>query len=211
MEKPTMEEVGRELGFEGDAGSLRRRDAHDGFGAAGLGAGGSSGAISGCGVGTRWSSFAESAAEREVFVETGEVGTEVSGAVDVAGVVSVSAEETSSGVGVGRRTSVGGGEGRASAFWMTSSGGRARGEMMTPGAEEGSEGRCDQMTYSGCALAIALGDDEGESGVERRWGERGGDGSRAGSGSGWVGGESGGSMESCFGSGDRGCWGCQEW
>ena len=237
MEKPTMEDVGRELGFEGDAASFRRRDAHDGLGAAGLAAGGSSvggaGTISGCGVGTRCSSsFGASAAEMEVFVETGEAGREVSGAVDVAGVVSVSAEEGgSTGVGVGTgsgRTSVGGGEGggegRASAFWMTSSGGRARGEMMTPGAEEGLEGRCDQMTYSGVALAMVLGDDtleEGEEGMEGTWGD--GDecgssarisaGSESGVGvrSDSVGtcGESGGSMESCFGSGDKGCWGCQ--
>lgn len=54
----------------------------------------------------------------------GEVGTEVSGAVDVAGVVSVLAEEgTSTGVGVEAQSGVtsvgggeGGGEGRASAF-----------------------------------------------------------------------------------------------
>ena len=66
----------------------------------------------------------ESATETEVFVETGEVGTEVSGAVDVAGVVSVLAEEgTSTGVGVEAQSGVtsvgggeGGGEGRASAF-----------------------------------------------------------------------------------------------
>lgn len=107
-------------------------------------------------------------------METGEVGTEVSGAVDVAGVVSVSAEEgTSMGVGVGAwsgKTSVGGGEGggegRASALWRMSSGGRARGEMMMPGAAEGLEGRCDQMTYSGFAFAIAELDD-GEEGTER--------------------------------------------
>jgi hypothetical protein len=121
----------------------------------------------------------------EVFVETGEVGTEVSGAVEVAGVVSVSAEEgTSIGVGVGARsgtTSVGGGEGggegSASAFWRMSSGGRARGEMMTPGAEEGLEGRCDQMTYSGFVLAIAWWDDtlDGDEGTETEltWGEDG--------------------------------------
>ena len=44
MEKPTMEEVGRELGFEGDA--VRRRDAHDGFGAAGSAGAG----VAGCSV-----------------------------------------------------------------------------------------------------------------------------------------------------------------
>lgn len=48
MEKPTMEEVGRELGFEGDAASLWKRAAHDGFGATGL-AGGS--LATGCSVG----------------------------------------------------------------------------------------------------------------------------------------------------------------
>lgn len=37
----------------------------------------------------------ESVAEREVFEETGETGTEVSGAVDVAGVVSVPVEGAS--------------------------------------------------------------------------------------------------------------------
>lgn len=36
IEKPTRDEVGREFGFEGDAASLRRRDAQEGFGAAGL-------------------------------------------------------------------------------------------------------------------------------------------------------------------------------
>lgn len=104
---------------------------------------------SGCGESSSFIFPDASAAEREVFVETGEVGEEVSGAVDVAGVVSVSAEQGASiGAGVGARsgrTTVGagegGGEGSASAFWMTSSGGRARGEMMTPGAVEGLEGR----------------------------------------------------------------------
>lgn len=36
METPTLEEVGRELGFEGDAASLWKRDAHDAFGGGGL-------------------------------------------------------------------------------------------------------------------------------------------------------------------------------
>lgn len=138
---------------------------------------------SGCGGSSNFIFADASAAEREVFVETGDVGAEVSGAVDVAGVVSVLGEEASIGVGVGARsgrTSVGagegGGEGRASAFWITSSGGRARGEMMTPGAVEGLEGRCDQMTYSECVPAILRDDtlDAGDEGAETEatWGER---------------------------------------
>ena len=128
-----------------------------------------------------------------------------------------------------------GGEGSASAFWMTSSGGRARGEMMMHGAAAGLEGRCDQMTYSEGVVAIIFNemeDEEGEGrseGAGRRGVEGGGDGDErdwstsavgsAGAGSGvgvggasaWWG-ESGESMESCFGRGDKGCWGCQaEW
>lgn len=50
MEIPTMDEVGSELGLEGDA--VRRIDAHDGFGMAGLaGAGSGTGAAGGSGVG----------------------------------------------------------------------------------------------------------------------------------------------------------------
>jgi hypothetical protein len=46
-EKPRTEEVGRELGFEGDAASLRRRDAQD-LGGAGLaGAGVAGGSLTG--------------------------------------------------------------------------------------------------------------------------------------------------------------------
>lgn len=211
-----MEEVGRELGFEGDAASLRRRDAHDGFGAAGLAGTGSAGGSwagastdcsagagtdsaatsgvatrSGCGGSSNFDFPDESATERDVFVDTGEVGMEVSGAVEVAGVVSVSAEGVSIGVGVwawSGMTSVGGGEGggegSASAFWTTSSGGRARGEMMMPGAVEGFDGRCDQMTYSGFPPSIVFGDDAlaGEEGAEGEatWGERGGDGDECG-------------------------------
>lgn len=53
MEKPTTEEVGRELGFEGDAASLRKRAAHDCFGAAGLAGAGAAGGslVTGCSVG----------------------------------------------------------------------------------------------------------------------------------------------------------------
>lgn len=41
------------------------------------------------------------------------------------------------------------GEGRSRAFRLISSGGRARGEIMIPGALDGSVGRLDQITYSG--------------------------------------------------------------
>lgn len=98
-----MEEVGRELSLEGDAASLPKRDAHDCFWGVGLAetgvAGGSAdcsaavGSLSGCGgVATRsGSDFAGgSVTETEVLEEAGEAGTEVSGAVEVAGVVSVS-------------------------------------------------------------------------------------------------------------------------
>ena len=50
MEKPTMEEVGRVFGFEGDAASVRKRDAHNGFGA-GLAGGLVVGGSTGCSVG----------------------------------------------------------------------------------------------------------------------------------------------------------------
>lgn len=100
----------------------------------------------------------DSGSEMDVFVETGEVGTEVLVAEDAA-VVVVSVTEaddmsTCSGWGVddcwrafGGR--IGKGKGRSRAFRLTSSGGRARGEIMIPGALEGSVGRPDQITYSG--------------------------------------------------------------
>lgn len=197
-----MDEVGREFGFEGDESSLRRRDAHDCFGAVGLACGGSveggssrcsvgAGAMSSRGGATRSDNdgcldtvFPGEATEREVWDEMGETATEVSGAVEVAEVVSVQVEEgtsvRSSGVGVGAwsgRTSVGGGEGggegRQSAPWMTSCGGQARGEMMIPGAVEGLDGRCDQMTYSLEEMPVDFGnamvDAAGDGGREGDW------------------------------------------
>jgi hypothetical protein len=101
--------------------------------------------------------------EKEVFVETGEPGTGVSGAVDSAGVVVDSVPSgCSEGVGTdvlgcgddssdGKKTGgsgvgEGGGVGILRASLITSGGGRAREEMMMPGAVDGSEGRFDQMT-----------------------------------------------------------------
>jgi hypothetical protein len=134
MEKPTTEDVGRALGFEGAAPSLRRSEAQEGlesavFGAglAGVGETGTSRGIAttseGCceeiGISSDWRVIAhsglkgsvglvcvrESVTESEVFVDTGEAGMDVSGAVEVAGVVSVAVESGistwSGGVGVG--------------------------------------------------------------------------------------------------------------
>lgn len=57
---------------------------------------------------------------------------------------------------------------------------------MMPGAAEGLEGRCDQMTYSAGARVIICGDETvdnaGEGGTEggETWGEGGGDGDECG-------------------------------
>lgn len=92
-----------------------------------------------------------------MLVDTGDVTTDVS----IPEVVSVADEDDTSmgsvevdgvcrckgsrGMGAGEA----GGGGISRAFCLTLSGGRARGEMIIPGALDGSVGRLDQMTYSG--------------------------------------------------------------
>lgn len=102
--------------------------------------------------------------DNEVFVDKGDPGIGVSGAVEQAGVVSVVVDDRTSvrsgdeGTEPFKLSSTGnssttegegdtGGVDISMAFWMTSCGGRARGEMMMPGACEGSSGRRDQMTH----------------------------------------------------------------
>ena len=108
--------------------------------------------------------------DNEVFVDRGDSGMGVSGAVEHAGVVSVVGDEegtsacsgevridtfnspSSSSWGnslirEGRGEGEGGGVGRSIAFCMTSCGGRAQGDIMIPRASEGSYGLRDQIAH----------------------------------------------------------------
>lgn len=177
MEKPTTEEVGR-VDLEVDAepaGPGRRREAHDlgagfaGAGAAGFCSGvGVAGAASGCaGAGF---ALGEGAAvtDSEVLDESGEPGMGVSGAVEDSvvedeGISTCSGGSSSEARSVESGTSSlgsssattggdgdgdGGGEGKSKAPSFTFVGGRARGDIIIPGAFAGSCGLRDQMTYS---------------------------------------------------------------
>jgi len=111
------------------------------------------------------------AIDNEVFVDRGDSGMGVSGAVEHAGVASVADEEGTSAcsgevrvdtfnspsssssswgnalVREGGGEGEGGGVGRSIAFCITSWGGRARGDIMIPGASEGSCGLRDQIAH----------------------------------------------------------------
>lgn len=177
----------RPLGAVDDEPAGRRRDAHDlggclavAGGAAEVDAGEVTAGSSIAGAATvvdSVSGLARSgdedeagASETEVFVDNGDPGTTgVSGAVEQAGVVVVSvavAETSSAGSGdivsSSGATGEGGGEGdgvRSSiALEMILCGGRARGEMMIPGAWVGSRGLRDHIAQ------FSLGEGRGEEG-----------------------------------------------
>jgi hypothetical protein len=167
-EKPMTDEVGRVLGLDADATAPvggRRRDAHD-FGGgfeevddvAATGALTSSQAtVSTFGdCDSDLPLLGEAAAmDTDVLVDKGEPGIGVLGAVEHAGVVSVADEEGTSACSsevrvdsfdslsrgnslAGEGKGDAGGVGSSIAYWMTSCGGRARGDIMIPGACEGS-------------------------------------------------------------------------
>ena len=190
-EKPTTDEMGRALGaLDADApAGDRRSDAHDlggSFAAVGNTAGGvrlAGTTISSLG-GATVSTFGDSgddlpllgetaAIDNEVFVDRGDSGMGVSGAVEHAGVVSVADEEGTSACSGEVRVDTfnspssswvnfvvregggeGGGVGRSIAFCMTSCGGRARGDIMIPGASEGSCGLRDQIAHPPLRLSV---------------------------------------------------------
>jgi hypothetical protein len=194
-EKPTTDEIGRALGaLDADASAGdRRSDAHDlggCFATVGNTAGGSvrlAGATICSLGGATVSTFGDSgddlpllgeaaAIDNEVFVDRGDSGMGVSGAVEHAGVVSVADEEGTSACSGEVRVDTfnspppssswgnsvfregggegeGGGVGRSIAFCMTSCGGRARGDIMIPGASEGSCGLRDQIAHPPLTLS----------------------------------------------------------
>lgn len=116
------------------------------------------------------------ASETEVLVDNGDPGTTgVSGAVEHAGVVVVSVAVAETGSGSGDIFSSttgnwgeGGGEGdgvrNSIALEIIFCGGRARGEIMIPGACVGSRGLLDQIAQSSFGAGVAGSEGRGEEG-----------------------------------------------
>jgi hypothetical protein len=148
MENPTIVDVGRAFLLDADPEEEESNEAHDFLtgGTAGVGAGVVSETVSvtvvvsGAEV-ISVSFCSEVRGSMEVFEETGEaecVWVKVS--------VSVGTSVSSAGVGsIMTGGGVTGGVGTSMALLIMSGGGRAKGEIMMPGAFAGSVGRLDQM------------------------------------------------------------------